>query len=118
MTWKWPWPQAAPPAVALPDGPEDPALRAALARVCDPELGLDIVSLGIVRHARRSGTGAVVVLAPTSPACPVGPWMVDEARRVLADRFPELDEIDVSLTWEPPWSVDEMSEAARASLGV
>ena len=91
-------------------------LRAALADVVDPELGINIVELGIVRHARRVGMGAVVVLAPTSPSCPVGPWMVEQARDVLQARFPELSPVDVSLTWQPPWSIDDMSEAARASL--
>jgi len=127
VRWRWPWREEEPTSGAekggssvspLPEGPEDEILRAALAEVVDPELGLDILSLGIVRHARRVGAQAWVVLAPTSPACPVGPWMAEEARRVLLTRFPALGPVHVSLSWDPPWSVEDLSPAARAALGV
>ncbi|RME25867.1 MAG: metal-sulfur cluster assembly factor [Deltaproteobacteria bacterium] len=96
----------------------DPALRDLLAEILDPELGLDIVSLGIVRSAERDGDTVTVVLAPTSASCPVGPWMADQVRERVEAHLPEVHRVDVSLTWDPPWSADDMSPEARRALGL
>lgn len=131
---RWPWsrlsgsgegawgPGRPPPADGAgtsPPAPDDAAgqLRAALREIDDPELGIDIVSLGIVRQVEVEGAHATVVLAPTSPSCPVGPWMIDQVRDLLSARFPALARVDVSLTWDPPWSPDQMSAEARLALG-
>ena len=99
-----------------PDSDLDPALLDALRAVIDPELGIDIVDLGLVYSAKRTDTSASVTMTMTSPACPVGPYLTGEAERVLRERFPGLA-VDVELVLEPFWTPDRLSESARQTLG-
>lgn len=88
-----------------------------LKSVIDAELGVNIVDLGLVYRAEWSARGIQVALTMTSPACPVGELLVEDAKAALRARFPETPTIHVELVWEPPWSPDRMSEAARRHLG-
>lgn len=104
----------------MPAPDTDPALptqaQAALAEVVDPELGLGIVDLGLVRALEvRDGT-LVAVLTPTSAACPMTDLIVDEARSALAAACPERT-VRIELRWEPAWTPDWLSERARRILG-
>lgn len=118
MTWPWSRPEEESPEAEPSEArPTVQAMRAVLARIEDPELGLDIVSLGIVRDISVDHGLVRLSLAPTSPSCPVGPWMADQAREALLERFPTLDEVLVELTWDPPWTPDDMSAEARQALG-
>jgi metal-sulfur cluster biosynthetic enzyme len=89
----------------------------ALKAVNDPEIGINIVDLGLVYRAERKGDGIEVALTLTTPSCPLGEMMVEEARAVLHERFPDAPSIHVELVRSPPWSPDRMSEAARRQLG-
>ena len=91
-----------------------PALRA----VVDPELGINIVDLGLVYRAERFGDVIAVRMTMTTPSCPLGEMLLDEVRAVLQRDFPQAAEISVELVWDPPWSAELMSPAARAQLGV
>lgn len=90
----------------------------ALREVIDPELGANIVDLGLVYGiALDRGAGAVsVVMTLTTPGCPLSDFMDDEIRSRLA-HLPQVHEISVQLVWEPPWSPLMMSADARRSLG-
>lgn len=88
-----------------------------LKAVIDPELGINIVDLGLVYRAERTARGIEVALTMTSPACPVGEMLVEDAKAALQARFAEAPAIHVELVWEPPWSIDRMSEAAKLHLG-
>jgi metal-sulfur cluster biosynthetic enzyme len=88
-----------------------------LKAVIDPELGVNIVDLGLVYGAEWSARGIEVALTMTSLACPLGEMLVEEAKAVLRTRFGETPSIHVELVWEPPWSPDRMSEQARRHLG-
>lgn len=107
-------PAEPPPPLTL----DEAGIRTALEDVVDPELGVDIVHLGLLRKVELEGDTLRVAITPTSPACPVGPWMVDQAREILLERFPTLTQVEVELVWEPPWSPDEMSPEARSALGL
>lgn len=88
---------------------------AALAGVVDPELGLDIVDLGLVRELRIDDDTLTVVLTPTSAACPMTDLIAAEAQAALDAALPE-PRARLELRWDPPWSPDWMSERARRVL--
>jgi metal-sulfur cluster biosynthetic enzyme len=91
---------------------------AALKKVIDPELGTNIVDLGLVYHASLNASGIDIELTMTTPACPLGEMMSEEIKSVLRDRFPNAPDVRVELVWDPPWSADRMSEEARRQLGM
>lgn len=99
------------------DDPAVDAIYSALSTVEDPELGLDIVSLGLVYAVGRDGDHVRVVHTLTSMGCPLGPVIerdIDGAVRALDG----VDSVDVELVFDPPWSPDLMSDDARFLLGV
>ncbi len=95
----------------------DPALLEALRSVIDPELGIDVVSLGLVYRAERVGDCAQGCLTMTSPTCPLGEVIVEDARAALESNVPGVTSAEVELTFEPPWSPDRLSEEAKLRLG-
>lgn len=96
----------------------DDEILAALKAVIDPELGINIVDLGLVYHAARTVNGIDIALTMTTPACPLGEMMTGEIKQVLGDRFPDAPDVRVELVWDPPWSPDLMSEESRRQLGI
>lgn len=95
----------------------DPELLRALRVVIDPELGIDVVALGLVYEATREGDRAKVKMTMTTPACPLGESIVADARRAIEDLVSGVREADVQLTFEPPWTPERLSPEARAQLG-
>ena len=93
-------------------------ILAALKTVIDPELGVNIVDLGLIYRAARTANGIDVELTMTTPACPLGEMMTDEIKLVLRDRFPDLPDVRVEIVWDPPWSPELMSEESRRQLGM
>ena len=98
----------------------DPALRErvtrALKRVVDPEMALDIVSLGLVNAVDIEERIAHAHITMTSPACPVTEMIVDETRNELFSALGPLFEIHVDVEWDPPWTPERMSESARRAM--
>lgn len=92
---------------------DEAELLDALRTVDDPEAGMNIVDLGLVYGVEADAPKATVRMTMTSPACPMGNYLCDAAREALRGRFPELTDISVELVWEPPWTPERMSEAAR-----
>lgn len=87
-----------------------------LRRLDDPELGVNVVDLGLVYECEVSEGGVRVALTATTPACPLAPYLVSEAERLLREAFEGAD-VRVELTWEPPWAPERMSAVAREWLG-
>ncbi|MDE0523611.1 MAG: SUF system Fe-S cluster assembly protein [Boseongicola sp.] len=85
--------------------------------VYDPEIPVNIYDLGLIYTIDISGDGAVTVLMSlTAPGCPVAgemPGWVAEA----VEPLPGVRQVDVSLTWDPPWGMEMMSDEARLELG-
>lgn len=96
----------------------NPDILAALKNVLDPELGTNIVDLGLVYHASSNASGIDIALTMTTLACPLGEMISEEIKAVLRDRFPDTPDIRVELVWDPPWSPDMISEEARRQLGI
>ena len=88
----------------------------ALRIVEDPELGMDIVELGLLYDAEVEGSKVHVTYSLTSIGCPVGPMIEQQISEVVAS-LPGVEEVDAELTWDPPWSPEKMSEDAKFILG-
>jgi FeS assembly SUF system protein len=84
----------------------------------DPEIPVDIYELGLVYNVDVKSNGAVAIeMTLTSPACPVAESLPPEVERKVA-AVEGVSSARVDVTWEPPWSPDMMSEAARLTLGM
>jgi metal-sulfur cluster biosynthetic enzyme len=88
----------------------------ALRGVEDPELGMDIVELGLLYDVEVEGPKVKVIHTLTSMGCPVGP-MIQENIDQIARAIPDVDDVEVELTWDPPWSPEKMSDDAKFILG-
>jgi len=88
----------------------------ALEGVIDPEVGLDVVALGLVYALEIAEDGMRVDLTMTTAACPLGEQIVAEAERAIRGLLPERP-VEVRLVWEPPWTPERISERARTVLG-
>jgi metal-sulfur cluster biosynthetic enzyme len=88
----------------------------ALRQVEDPELGMDIVELGLFYDAEVDGTKVKVTHSLTSLGCPAGPMIQEDMDRVVR-QIPGVEDVEIELTWEPPWTPELMSEDAKFILG-
>jgi metal-sulfur cluster biosynthetic enzyme len=95
--------------------PEE-ALTDALREVIDPELGVNIIDLGLVYGAEVVDGQARIVITTTTPACPLGPYLTDGIRWALLGIDGVLD-VRVDVTYEPLWSPDLMTDLAKEQLG-
>jgi len=89
----------------------------ALRTVIDPELGVSIVDLGLVYHVEIDGARVRVEMTMTSPACPLRDYIKDLVVTAIAERAAELEDIEIVIVTEPPWTPEMMSDAARRQLG-
>jgi metal-sulfur cluster biosynthetic enzyme len=89
----------------------------ALRGVVDPEMGINIVDLGLVYETAARDGDVRVVMTMTTAACPLGESMADEAAAVIRRRVRGVKSVSVQLVWEPAWQPSMMSDAARAQLG-
>ncbi len=103
--------------MSQPEMPTREIVLNALHNVIDPEVGVNIVDLGLIYGVEISGNKLRVDLTMTTPACPMGDMVMEDARRALTGLVPAGAEIDLNLVWEPPWSPDKMSEKARDHFG-
>lgn len=100
-------------------GPEQirEAIREALRSVKDPELGVNIVDLGLVYDIEvDEGGAAKVTMTLTSPGCPAGGQILSGAKNA-AEEVVGVDAAQVNLVWKPFWSPDRMDPKVRAALG-
>ena len=84
--------------------------------VLDPELGINIVDLGLVYRAEAAEDRVEVDFTLTYPGCPIGPELKGEIEQVLKD-VTGSEEVEATLVWEPLWGPERMTEEARLSLG-
>jgi metal-sulfur cluster biosynthetic enzyme len=88
----------------------------ALRVVEDPELGMDIVELGLLYDVEVEGPKVHMTYSLTSMGCPVGP-MIEQQMREVVEGLEGVDDVEAELTWEPPWSPEKMSDDAKFILG-
>ncbi|MGZ4132275.1 MAG: metal-sulfur cluster assembly factor [Actinomycetota bacterium] len=90
----------------------------ALSQVYDPELGINIVDLGLVYEVEVQDNGDVDILySLTTMGCPIGPLIEDQIRAFLAP-IEGIGEVRPELVFRPPWSPELMSDEAKAALGI
>ena len=88
----------------------------ALRQVEDPELGMDIVELGLFYDAEIDGPNVKVQYSLTSMGCPAGAMIQEDIERVVRE-IPGVGDVTSDLTFEPPWTPDRMSDDAKFILG-
>ncbi|MFO7782031.1 MAG: metal-sulfur cluster assembly factor [Spirochaetia bacterium] len=88
----------------------------ALSRVVDPEIGINIVDVGLVYRVDVQDDRVEVDFTLTSPGCPLADTIVQDIHKEITEGTGIAD-VQVNLVWNPPWSLDFMSEDARLQLG-
>lgn len=94
------------------------SIMGALELVVDPELGIDVVNLGLVYDVEMDEEGnTTVTMTLTSMGCPLAGTIVDQVKAALAE-IPEVKSTEVNIVWNPPWTKDRMSRYAKIALGI
>ncbi len=93
------------------------AVRDALKKVKDPELNLDLVTLGLVYEIQIQGNAVKAIISLTTPMCPVADHIVDQARLAIA-KVEGVEKAEVELTFNPPWTPERISPLIRSALGL
>jgi metal-sulfur cluster biosynthetic enzyme len=93
------------------------AVRDALKKVKDPELNIDLVTLGLVYDIQVEGSAAKAIISLTTPMCPAAGEIVDQARLAIA-KVDGVEKAEVQLTFDPPWTPERISPLIRSSLGL
>ena len=96
--------------------PSENELLEALRQVEDPELGMDIVDLGLLYDVEVEGSKVKVTHSLTSMGCPAGPMIQQNVDEIVRE-MPGVEKVDIELTWDPPWTPDKMSDDAKFILG-
>jgi len=89
-----------------------------LKTVSDPEIGVDIVNLGLIYNLDITPDGVVNIrMTMTAPTCPVTDWILVEAQKRV-ESIPGVKECNIELVWDPPWSLDMITDEARKLLNL
>ncbi|WP_404451725.1 metal-sulfur cluster assembly factor [Virgibacillus necropolis] len=93
-------------------------LIGALENVIDPELGIDIVNLGLIYNVDLDDDGlCTVTMTLTAMGCPLAAHIEQDVKHAVSD-IPEVKEVKVDIVWSPPWGKDKMSRYAKIALGI
>ncbi|WP_026583452.1 metal-sulfur cluster assembly factor [Bacillus sp. J33] len=90
----------------------------ALEEVIDPELGIDIVNLGLVYEVNITEDKAHIVMTMTSMGCPLAGQIIAGVKASVLENVEEIKSADVDVVWSPPWTKNRMSRYAQLALGV
>ncbi|MEZ4641721.1 MAG: metal-sulfur cluster assembly factor [Chloroflexota bacterium] len=87
--------------------------------VIDPELGINIVDLGLIYSVEIEEDGRITItMTLTTPGCPLHASFAQEIERVLWQSIPDLTSVYVELVWDPPWNPMMISADGRTALGI
>jgi len=89
-----------------------------LEEVMDPELGIDIVNLGLIYEVNIEGDAAKIVMTMTSMGCPMAGNIMSGVKIAIIENVEGINKVDVDIVWNPPWSKDKMSRYAKLALGI
>ena len=99
-----------------PSAPSPEAIEAALRQVIDPELGIDVVALGLIMDISIEGRHVIVEMTLTTPGCPMHETITREAE-MRVERVAGVRTAEVRLVWDPPWTPERITPAGRRQLG-
>lgn len=99
------------------DGVNEQQVKAALRKVKDPELNLNILDLGLIYTIAVEGSAVNIDMSLTSPGCPSGPEIMTNAEQAVRE-IPGVTDVTVNLVWSPYWSPDRIEPRIRAYLGM
>jgi metal-sulfur cluster biosynthetic enzyme len=88
-----------------------------LKAVIDPEIGINIVDMGLVYQVEIRPEEVYIQITMTSPACPLHGVITRDIDKELRQEFPSLGPMTIELVWDPPWSPDMISGSAKRALG-
>jgi metal-sulfur cluster biosynthetic enzyme len=97
--------------------PDADAIRAILRQVIDPEVGVNIVDLGLVYRIEVGADEIHIEMTMTSPACPMGDMILDDIDAALDAAIPPEVQLRLDLVWDPPWTPEMMTPEAREHFG-
>lgn len=89
----------------------------ALRQVIDPELGINVVDLGLVYSVKVEDRRVRVAMTMTTQACPLHSYLTEMADAAIRQCVPDVQSVDIEMVWDPPWAPAMMSEAAKQQLG-
>lgn len=89
----------------------------ALRQVFDPELGVNVVDLGLVYGVAIDGGRVAITMTLTTPGCPLQASLSLAVEEAVRASVPGVEEVRVNLVWEPPWTPERLTEAAKRDLG-
>jgi metal-sulfur cluster biosynthetic enzyme len=88
-----------------------------LKQIIDPEMGINIVDMGLIYDADIQGKTIDLTMTLTSPGCPAGGQIINGSQHVL-QQLDDVDEVSVNVVWTPRWTPEMMSEEAKDELGI
>ncbi|MEN8171658.1 MAG: metal-sulfur cluster assembly factor [Chloroflexota bacterium] len=88
-----------------------------LRAVLDPEIGINIVDLGMVYNVDIRDSGIFVQMTMTTPTCPLHAVITRDAEQVLQTVFEDAKKVEIELVWDPIWNPSMMSDSAKQLLG-
>ena len=88
-----------------------------LKTVMDPELGINIVDLGLIYDVKIEQGKVTIIATLTTPMCPIGPSLIKDIEKAVKD-IKGVGNVKVTLTFNPPWDKSRMSESAKTELGI
>ena len=97
--------------------PDQETIYAALKHIYDPEVGINIVDMGLIYDLEMADNKVDLTMTLTSPACPAGPQILAQIDTQLKT-LEGVDDVDIKVVWTPPWSPDMLTEEARDQLGI
>ncbi len=101
---------------SAPDGIEAQVIQA-LRQVDDPELGINIVDLGLVYDVSIEGDAVHVTYTLTTMGCPIGP-LIEQQIKQMIEPIDGIERVEAEMVLSPPWTPEKMSEEAKAALGM
>jgi len=92
--------------------PEKEKILDKLKEVIDPELGVDIVNLGLIYSVEIDDTNILILMTMTTPSCPMHTYLTTQTADKVLQLYP-WTKVEVKLVWDPPWDADMMSDATK-----
>ena len=92
-------------------------VRENLKQIIDPEVGINIVDMGLIYGVDIKDETVGITMTLTSPGCPVGPQLVNGTQNVT-QQLEGVDEVNVDVVWTPPWTPEMMTDDAKDELGI